>query len=124
MQISNQLNDYQSLSIHQKPIGEEISPEKRLETTSDTDENPTQIRLDQENQQKEALVSQIGQQSAKTQNEIYMSVALSGKAEQNNTDTIDSINTLRDIQKQNSSIQAHAKYQEQQNHNIASLLGA
>ncbi len=65
----------------------------------------------------------IERQSKKTQVEIYLSVATDSKVEIGGNNTIDSINTLRDIQKQNSMVSGHEIYQANQNGNIETQFG-
>jgi hypothetical protein len=139
MQVSSQMNSYQDLSIQQKPVtiqpvpeeGKknpdiEISPEKRLDVENTIDDKQTQEALESQekrDQQRGLLVDSIERQSKKTQVEIYLSVATDSKVEIGGNNTIDSINTLRDIQKQNSMVSGHEIYQANQNGNIETQFG-
>jgi hypothetical protein len=56
----------------------------------------------------------IEQSSKKSQLEIYFAVATDGESAEDDT-TIEVLSNLRDVQKQNNTIEAYAKYQEAQN---------
>jgi hypothetical protein len=126
MQVSSQTNNYQDLSVHQKPVtlpeegqkpsDTELSPETKPEIAEKSQEEKDQLRG--------VMVNQLEHQSKKTQVEIYLSVAADSKVEVGGSNTIDSLNTLRDVQKQNNTVAAYATYQENQNGNMASQLGA
>jgi len=58
--------------------------------------------------------------SKKSQAEIYLAVASEGKVDSNNA-TADVVNSLRDVQKQNNTVQAYATYKEAQNSTTPSL---
>jgi len=125
MQVTN---NYQDLSTYQKPVtiqpvpqkdklpsDLELSPEKKLEIGNAIDEKKsTIVEMNQEQKDKarNSMVNIIDHQSKKSQVEIYLSVAQDNKVESN--DTLDAINTLRDVQKQNNTVAAYATYKENQ----------
>lgn len=131
MQVSSQINSYQDLSVKTTPVtiqpvpqeekklsNLEVSPEKRLEVENSIDNKQTadaEKSQEQRDQQRGLLVDQLERQSKKTQVEIYLSVATDSKVEIGGNSTIDSINILKDVQKQNNSVAAYATYQENQN---------
>ena len=131
MQVTSQINSYQDLSVKPTPVtiqpvpqeekklsNLEVSPEKRLEVENSVDDKQTanaEKSQEQRDQQRGLLVDQLERQSRKTQVEIYLSVATDSKVEIGGNNTIDSINILKDVQKQNNSVAAYATYQENQN---------
>jgi len=137
MEISNQTNNYQTLNMQQKPISIqpvpnedkpslEVSPEKRLDienTINDKQTEATDKTQAEKDQLRMAMVNDLEKQSKKTQVEIYLSVATDSKVELGGNSTIDSLNILRDVQKQNNSVAAYATYQENQNGDMPSQLG-
>ena len=63
-------------------------------------------------------VDYVGAQSKQAQAEIYLSVATDGDVDlESSTPSV--IETLRDVQKQNDSVEAYAKYQENQEGGLA-----
>ena len=118
MQVSSQTNSYQDLSVHQKPTTIQPIPQedkKPLEIGLSSEKKLANKSQEEKNQLRDSMVNQIEQQSKKTQVEIYLSVG--------DNDTIDSLNTLRDVQKQNNDVAAHATYKENQNNDMESNLG-
>ena len=63
---------------------------------------------------RETGVDYIAQQSKQSQIEIYLSVATDGEVDVGSS-TANVVETLRDVQKQNDTVEAYAKYQENQN---------
>ncbi|RLA72806.1 MAG: hypothetical protein DRG78_23370 [Epsilonproteobacteria bacterium] len=139
MQVSSQMNNYQDLNTNNKlvtiqPVPEEgkknpdieVSPEKRLDVENSIDDKQTQAAVESQekrDQQRGVLVDHVERQSKKTQVEIYLAVATDSKVEIGGNDTIDSINTLRDIQKQNNAVAGHETYKANQNGNIETQFG-
>lgn len=125
MQVSNQTNNYQDLSVHQKPVTLPVEEQKPSDVKPSPETKPEIAEKSQEekDQIRGAMVNQLEHQSKKTQVEIYLSVAAESKVEVGGNETIDSLNTLRDVQKQNNAVAAYASYQENQNGNMASQLG-
>ena len=137
MEISNQINNYQTLNMQQKPISIqpvpnedkpslEVSPEKRLDIENTINDKQTEAAdktQEEKDQLRMAMVNDLEKQSKKTQVEIYLSVATGSKVELGGNSTIDSLNILRDVQKQNNTVAAYATYQENQNINMPSQLG-
>ena len=137
MEISNQTNNYQTLNMQQKPISIqpvpnedkpslEVSPEKRLDIENTINDKQTEAAdktQAEKDQLRMAMVNDLEKQSKKTQVEIYLSVATDSKVELGGNSTIDSLNILRDVQKQNNSVAAYATYQENQNGDMPSHLG-
>jgi len=130
MQISSQTNDYQAMNIYQKPDHsiqpvpnpeptepiEELTPEEEMNARYE--DQATQAQKDADAQakqdaQREYAAGYVSHQSKQTQVEIYLSVATGSDAPIGN-DTISTLETLRDIQKQNNQVQAYASYQENQ----------
>jgi len=70
--------------------------------------------------QRGVVVDYLDASSKKSQVEIYLAVATDGKASEDNA-AIDVIRELRDVQKQNNTIQAYAAYQEAQKNGIPAL---
>lgn len=139
MQVSSQTNSYQDLNVQQKsttiqPVPQEekklsntdVSPEKRLETENKIDDKQTVLAdksQEEKDQLRSTMVDRIEHQSKKTQVEIYLSVATDSNVELAGNSTVDSLKTLRDVQKQNNTVEAYATYQENQKESITSQLG-
>lgn len=139
MQVSSQTNSYQDLNVQQKsttiqPVPQEekklsntdVSLEKRLETENKIDDKQTVLAdksQEEKDQLRSTMVDRIEHQSKKTQVEIYLSVATDSNVELAGNSTVDSLKTLRDVQKQNNTVEAYATYQENQKESITSQLG-
>ena len=65
--------------------------------------------------QRGVAVDYVGTQSKQSQIEIYLAVATEGKVDTSSSQTADVIESLRDVQKQNSAVEAYATYQQNQN---------
>lgn len=63
----------------------------------------------------------IARQSKKSQVEIYLAVATEGKVDSEGSATASILESLRDVQKQNNTVQAYATYQENQNAPVNNL---
>lgn len=112
MQVTN---NYQDMSAYQKPITEQPASQTSanpLELSAEKKTVVPEMNQEQKDQARSNMVGLIEHQSKKSQVEIYLSVATDSKVESN--DTMNSINTLRDVQKQNNAVAAYATYQENQ----------
>ena len=139
MQVTSQINSYQDLNIQQKPVtikpdqqeekrlsDTDISTEKRLEIENRVDDKKiavTDKSQEEKDQLRGVMVDRLEHQSKKTQVEIYLSVATDSNVKLGESSTKDSLNILRDVQKQNNEVVAHATYQENQKESATSLLG-
>lgn len=65
--------------------------------------------------QRESATNTLAQQSKKSQVEIYLAVATEGNNNPIENNTVDIIESLRDVQKQNNAVEAFATYKENQN---------
>lgn len=68
----------------------------------------------QKDAQRGVAVDYLAKSSKQSQAEIYLAVATDGEYESNSNATADVISELRNVQKQNSAVQAYATYQENQ----------
>ena len=113
MEVSSQISTIQAPVTIQPIVKPELSPENQLKVASTVDGKiEAKSAEDQETKdaQRAFFINQVGTQSKKTQVEIYLSVATEEKVSlQNNT--LDSLQILRDIQKQNQAVEAYAAYQ-------------
>jgi len=119
MNVSSQNAALQSNPVIIQPIERpqekpELSPENRLKVQNyvqnAVDSKATEAQ-DKRDTQRAAVVGLAGLESKKSQVEIYLSVATEDNVSiQNNT--INSLETYRDIQRQNNAVQAYAANQE------------
>jgi hypothetical protein len=100
-----------------------LTPQGDTNLNSAKDEKAAEVAAETQAQKDSARESATGfleASSKKSQVEIYLAVATDGKASQDNA-TADVISELRDVQKQNNTVQAYATYQEAQNNGTLAL---
>ncbi len=125
MQVSSHNSTFQTNPVVIQPIEQpevlptpkpELSPEDQLKVQKHIDKTK-EAEVAQEQAKKDsqrALVTgYAGLESKKSQVEIYLAVATEDKVTLENN-TLNSLDTLRDVQEQNQTIQAYATYQENQ----------
>jgi len=125
---------YSNKEIYDASQGNLIRNDGKLELTPQGQNNIANNQEDKANaeatqeqaktdEQRANAVDYLAYQSKKSQVKIYLAVATDGKYEDNNS-TPSVLESLRDVQKQNNSVQAYASYQENQDFNRPSLYTA
>jgi len=97
--------------------GVELTPQGETNINNAQDAKATeadQAAQAQKDSQRGVAVDYLAASSKQSQVEIYLAVATDGKYESNSNATADVISELRDVQKQNSAVQAYATYQDNQ----------
>ena len=88
----------------------ELNLENTKQATKDEKTAEIQAKKDE---LRDTAVDYVGYQSKKSQVEIYLSVATDNNIDLGN-DLADTIENLREVQKQNNAVEAYAQYQENQ----------
>ena len=109
MQVSSQ-----ALSAYQTPL-QQVQKQDTSSAVPKLEQQNEQLREKEVNRddQRATAVDLIARQSKKTQAEIYLSVTAESQVTSDNT-TANTIEALRDVQKQNNIVKAYATYQEHQ----------
>ncbi len=95
-------------------IGLTPQGETNLNNSQETKANEeAQAQQAQRDDRRGTATDYVAINSKKSQVEIYLAVATDGEVSSNN-ETVNVINELRDVQKQNNTVQAYATYQENQ----------
>jgi len=138
MEISSQINDFQAMTVHQKPItapvevqenlisqGGEValSSEKQNTISNAKDEKSAQDAVqtqEQNNTQASVAVDYLGAKAEQSQTEIYLAVATQSE-ESSKSSTASAVESLRNVQKQNNELEAYVAYKENQNNPVESF---
>jgi len=103
-----------------------VTPQGQNNIDNAAQEKETQAAAAKQEQKDElrgVAVDYTAAQSKKSQVEIYLAVATDGEVEiGGNNDTASIIESLRDVQKQNNTIEAYATYKENQNSSQLGLI--
>ena len=94
-----------------------LTPQGELNVSNAQDAKAAEEQLqaqEKKDAQRGVAVDYLGAKSKQSQVEIYLSVATDSDVDLGNS-TAKVIETLRDVQKQNETVEAYAKYQENQN---------
>lgn len=94
-----------------------LTPQGQNNVSNTQDANAAQEQAqvqEQTDAQRGVAVDYLSAQSKQSQVEIYLAVATDGESSSDNS-TASVIESLRDVQKQNNTVQAFATYQENQN---------
>jgi len=121
--ISSATSSYEGLNKYQKPITipefekPQLSPEKQLELQDRITQEIDDIKqgvTDQKDANREFFTNAMRVDSAKSQVEIYMSVATDSDVDigMSSDATVNVLKELRETQKQNNIVQAYATYKD------------
>ena len=95
-----------------------LTPQGQINLDNKKEDNALEAQMqsqEQKDQQRENATDYLAHKSMQSQVEIYLAVATDSKIDITNDSTPSIIESLRDVQKQNSAVEAYATYEENQN---------
>ena len=101
-----------------------LRPDEQIKTNKAQDEKTTEISEElqsNKDSQRENATNTLAKQSKKSQVEISLATTTEKTQSSIKNDTAETIETLRDAQKRNDTLQAHAAYKENQNTPVSNL---
>jgi len=94
-----------------------LTPQGQVNLDNKKEDNAAEDQAEsqeQKDQQRANGAEYLAHKSMQSQVEIYLAVATDDKVELGNDSTVSIIESLRDVQKQNSAVEAYATYEENQ----------
>jgi len=101
-----------------------LTPQGEVNVDTKQEANAAEVAADEQakkDAQRGFATDALAHQSKQTQVEIYLSVATDSQVSVNDNGMSDSIEILRDIQKQNNAVESYAAYQENQKGGLATF---
>ena len=99
---------------------QEVKLQEQNNEVSTVQNEQRNISEEQKDELRQTAVNYLGNQSKKSQVEIYLSVA-TGEDSSNKNSTAQAVSSLRDVQKQNDAVEAYATYKEEQKNSEPAL---
>ncbi|PHQ92557.1 MAG: hypothetical protein COB42_01270 [Sulfurimonas sp.] len=127
MEISNITNNYQVRPENVARANNSevfLRPDEQIKINKAQDEKTTEVSEElqaNKDSQRESATNTLAGQSKKSQVEISLATTTEKKENSIQNDTAETIETLRDAQKRNNTLQAHATYKENQNTPVSNL---